>query len=484
MLHACGGSGYKRDMELERYLRDAKAGWVMGPTNEVLRQFVGKAVLLGFEALDYWNQSYNRRAVENEVKKLDADGKRELAEKLMAEAAEMEAKAPARAPSAMTDLAGPDPGAASGGPFVETYLVRPGGATVFALAADERVTVVDSRGSQSAEVSVLGADGRDDAAAIGARADGPATVLRAALANRNGSLLAHELGSRGLDPAEAVAIRLFGEQSPAGSAQSFRADAGHGRRGRPRRTYRRRRAAALRAPRRGAPRDAASYAQQELPPPLAEPRLDFRVDAASALAYEVRAGEFIQVIDVEGKQCSDFLAFHHGKLESGQERGFDATTTRSLMGQAYPQPGPPGEVLRRRPGPAGRGRPRHRRPPRHLRPRLHGQVLRGQGLPRPCELQRELQRAGDAVRDRAADGLGGAQLLLQHGLRREQRPRHGRALVAAGRLRPPEGDERSRLRVLRLPRRHRPGERLADHAESTSACTRPTTRSRSRSRAA
>ena len=72
MLHACGGSGYKRDMELERYLRDAKAGWVMGPTNEVLRQFVGKAVLLGFDALDYWNQTYNRRAVENEVKKLDA----------------------------------------------------------------------------------------------------------------------------------------------------------------------------------------------------------------------------------------------------------------------------------------------------------------------------------------------------------------------------------------------------------------------------
>ena len=85
MLHACGGTGYKRDMELERYLRDAKAGWVMGPTNEVLRQFVGKAVLLGFESLDYWNQHYNRRAVENEIKKLDADGKRELAEQLLAE---------------------------------------------------------------------------------------------------------------------------------------------------------------------------------------------------------------------------------------------------------------------------------------------------------------------------------------------------------------------------------------------------------------
>jgi hypothetical protein len=72
-------------MELERYLRDAKAGWVMGPTNEVLRQFVGKAVLLGFDALDYWNQTYNRRAVENELKKLDAQGKKELAEQLLAE---------------------------------------------------------------------------------------------------------------------------------------------------------------------------------------------------------------------------------------------------------------------------------------------------------------------------------------------------------------------------------------------------------------
>jgi alkylation response protein AidB-like acyl-CoA dehydrogenase len=89
MLHACGGTGYKRgEMELERYLRDAKAGWVMGPTNEVLRQFVGKAVLLGFDALDYWNQTYNRRAVENEIKKLDPAGKRELAEQLLAEAAQ------------------------------------------------------------------------------------------------------------------------------------------------------------------------------------------------------------------------------------------------------------------------------------------------------------------------------------------------------------------------------------------------------------
>lgn len=92
MLHACGGSGFKKDMELERYLRDGKAGWVMGPTNEVLRQFVGKMALLGVESLDYWNQSVNERVLHNETKKLNAEGKRKLAESLLQEAAAEEAK--------------------------------------------------------------------------------------------------------------------------------------------------------------------------------------------------------------------------------------------------------------------------------------------------------------------------------------------------------------------------------------------------------
>jgi hypothetical protein len=92
MLHACGGTGYKKDLGIERYLRDGKAGWVMGPTNEVLRQFVGKLALLGIDSLDYWNQHVNDRAVQNEVKKMDADQKRALAEILMAEAAAEEAK--------------------------------------------------------------------------------------------------------------------------------------------------------------------------------------------------------------------------------------------------------------------------------------------------------------------------------------------------------------------------------------------------------
>src|SRR5262249_45334910 len=75
------------------------------------------------------------------------------------------------------------------------------------------------------------------------------------------------------------------------------------------------------------------------PPPLADPVLDLRVDRATALAYEVEAGCYIQVIDVEGRQCLDFLAFDAARLAEGAERGLDATTTRNLTGSAYPQPG-------------------------------------------------------------------------------------------------------------------------------------------------
>jgi aminomethyltransferase len=220
-------------------------------------------------------------------------------------------------------------------PFLETYLVRPGGATVVSLEPDERLTVVDAYGGQTAEVTVLSPEGADDASAIGARAEAPATVLRGLV--RSGDGLLRKIR---VDAEEARAVRLFETMAPPGTSQSFRAEravtvvvaapAGRIVDGAPAPSD------LLVEVRRASPR---AYGELELPAPLAEPRLDFRVDKATALAYEVKAGEYIQVIDVEGKQCSDFLAFHRRKLESGLERGLDATTTRTLMGQAYPQPG-------------------------------------------------------------------------------------------------------------------------------------------------
>src|SRR3954447_15033885 len=68
-------------------------------------------------------------------------------------------------------------------PSFESWWVRPGGATVVHVRPGDSMTVRDPDGGQPAELTVLDAEGGEDAAALGARADAPATVLVAALRN-------------------------------------------------------------------------------------------------------------------------------------------------------------------------------------------------------------------------------------------------------------------------------------------------------------
>jgi len=222
----------------------------------------------------------------------------------------------------------------------ESWWVRPGSATVVELFAGDRVTVIDPDGGQVAELTALSPEGSDDLGALGAAADAPATVLGSLAANGREDGFLKALHERGLRPHDARALRLFAANGRAGASQAFECErdvllvaAAPGGRlvdGDPPSS------ALIVEVKRASPREDLEL---ELPAPLAEPRLDFRVDLASALAYEVKAGEFIQIIDVKGKQCSDFLAFHEHKLQDGVERGIDGVTTRTLMASAVPAPG-------------------------------------------------------------------------------------------------------------------------------------------------
>lgn len=44
-MRTCGGAAFSKHTSIERYFRDAQAGAVMAPTGDVLREFIGKAVL-------------------------------------------------------------------------------------------------------------------------------------------------------------------------------------------------------------------------------------------------------------------------------------------------------------------------------------------------------------------------------------------------------------------------------------------------------
>ncbi len=76
-----------------------------------------------------------------------------------------------------------------------------------------------------------------------------------------------------------------------------------------------------------------------LPPELGVVRDEFTVTRGTGLAYELKRGEIVQIIDIEGQQCSDFMALRADELDRGEEWLIDSTATRSMVRRAYPGPG-------------------------------------------------------------------------------------------------------------------------------------------------
>lgn len=225
----------------------------------------------------------------------------------------------------------------------ERYSVPGAGAVMLQISAGDRIEVVNDEGGQRAELLAAHEGGRLDPAILGGAADIPAEGLRGLLASGEPSLakLRKGLTSRGVDIAQARAVGLFGAQSPAGDRAQFTAQAGGWlivvAPGGPMDHERQDTATPLSLiVTRAAPRQTGSFA---LADPLADPVLDVRVKSATAEAYLVRAGEFLQIIDVDGRQCTDFQCFDARKVDQGIFNPLDVTTTRTLMGHSYPLPG-------------------------------------------------------------------------------------------------------------------------------------------------
>jgi aminomethyltransferase len=238
-------------------------------------------------------------------------------------------------------------------PGVERYRVAGRGILAVKVFAGDTVTVRDVEGGQVCELVAAGSDGRVDTSGIlGVPASADAAGLRSLLGEPGEEVAAtrRRLERSGVDLASARALRLFGSTSPAGSTAEVVA----GRDGilvvgvpaAPMDFDRQDTATPVEVlVRRADPRrvDGAEF----LPEPLADPLIDLRVDRMTAQAYVVRAGEYIQVIDVAGRQCTDFQCFSARKLDKGRELALDSTVTRTLLGRSYPMPGLPSKAFDR-----------------------------------------------------------------------------------------------------------------------------------------
>ena len=226
----------------------------------------------------------------------------------------------------------------------ERYKVAGGGSLVLDIKAGDRLMVTDLEGGQACEIIALGSNGRSDSLLLGVREASDPLGLKATLASDEPSAerVRKALARRKIDLAHAKAIKLFGSATPAGTRESLKAERDGtvliGAPGGKMDAQLQNTATPLevRVERAMLPRANEFIA---LPEPLADPLQEIRVDAKTAKAYVVRAGEYIQIIDVAGRQMTDFQCFSRRKLDQGLENALDGTVTRTMTGRAYPTPG-------------------------------------------------------------------------------------------------------------------------------------------------
>jgi aminomethyltransferase len=233
---------------------------------------------------------------------------------------------------------------------LERYPIAGGSSLAIDVAAGDQISLRDLEGGQVVELAFCDAQGRFNMAGLGVKADGAGEALKSMLVRSTESTNRVRAGlmRRGIELAKMQSFKVFGAESKAGSVVAFTASiAGTVLTAIPatemvpdeQNTATDIELRILRA------NPKLKTAGWDLPEPLADPLQDVRITAATARAYTVKAGEYIQIIDVSGRQMTDFQCFSARKLDKGIQHALDATITRTLTGRAYPTPGLPSKAF-------------------------------------------------------------------------------------------------------------------------------------------
>ena len=237
-----------------------------------------------------------------------------------------------------------EPGLYPGGPGVQRIPVRAQGLSCVELNAGDQLEIVDPEGMQIGELVALDTGGQNCLGDLGLRDDGAAKAIPNILrgSSVNISILNSQLDRRGAKPDKLLGAQLFDGDSPAGQSITLTAQ-------KPLLCIVAAPGVPMRVDEQHPPTDLVLFVHRHnyeignelavLPDPLGDPIQDFQVDRRTAQSYEIKAGQFIQIIDIQGRECSDFQCFVTSALDRGIERCLDATTTRTVMGVAYPGPG-------------------------------------------------------------------------------------------------------------------------------------------------
>ncbi|MES1180126.1 MAG: aminomethyltransferase, partial [Hyphomicrobium sp.] len=193
------------------------------------------------------------------------------------------------------------PGQSSLEPGVERYVLKGGGTGVYELDKGDRIEITPLEGGQVVEIAAFAPGGKSDLGALGLKGKAKPTGIQKALEadTEDAQRVRFGLFRRGLDLGRVKAARVLGADSVPGDVVALQAEKSV--------------LVVLGAPAepmvvwdQTPATDILVFIQRanprllndaKLPDPIAEPRLDIRINIASAESFEVREGEYIQIID-------------------------------------------------------------------------------------------------------------------------------------------------------------------------------------------
>ncbi len=225
----------------------------------------------------------------------------------------------------------------------ERYTAKGGGLISLEIFSGDKISITNLEGMQECELTCFDNKGFNNLNIIGLKKNSEASFIKYILSkSTDHKFLISRLKKRNIDFYNAISYNFFNNKSHAGESKDLIVSEDGliiisvpGK--------------SMNVDKQNAPSDLEIFIKRNnktnkklesvLPEPLADTKEEYLIKNSTALAYEVKKGDFIQVIDLYGRQCSDFMAFDSAKLQNKKELMIDPTTTRSIVGGAYPMPG-------------------------------------------------------------------------------------------------------------------------------------------------
>ena len=229
-------------------------------------------------------------------------------------------------------------------PGVERYVVNGGGLTGIQLFPDDEIEIINNEGNQICEIAVFNKDGNSDLSLLSLKEIKDSAEIKKFLSSKDETsrVAAYQLKKRNLDIKNSKSAIVFDKDASWGEKLKFKSkDKCYSIFAAP--------GPAMLVHEQNPPTDLTIFIKRAnivndkehsiIPDPVFDPLNETNIDKQTAISFEVKEGDYIQIICPTGRQCSDFVAFDTAKLEKGVEKGLDWQTTRTFMGNTFPGPG-------------------------------------------------------------------------------------------------------------------------------------------------